>query len=136
MSEIDFLSVDDVCFAHRDQVTRYGGDPGIRDIGLLESAVLQAQATFGGNYLCEFPFEMAASYLFHIVQNHPFVDGNKRAGAVAGLLFLAMNGIEFNAPAGALYEPTMSVANGLVAKVEIVEFFRSHAFPSFPKAVE
>ncbi len=60
MGDIDFLSLPDVLLAHADQITRYGGDPGVRDVGLLESAIAQPQSTFGGTFLHEFPFEMAA----------------------------------------------------------------------------
>ena len=127
MSDIDFLSLQDVLLAHQDQVARYGGDPSVHDIGLLESAIAQPQATFGGAFLHDFPFGMAAAYLFHIVQNHPFVDGNKRSGAVAALLFLELNSIEIDAPKGSIYELTIAVANGLADKNEIAEFFRCHA---------
>lgn len=127
MDDIDFLSLDDVLFAHRDQIQRYGGDPGVRDLGLLESALAQPQATFGGQRLHAFPFEMAAAYLYHVVQNHPFVDGNKRTGAVAALLFLDLNGVEITAPRGALYDITIAVPNGAADKPEVAEFFRVHA---------
>ena len=130
MSDIDFLSLQDVLLAHQDQVSRYGGDPSVRDIGLLESAIAQPQATFGGAFLHDFPFAMAAAYMFHIVQNHPFVDGNKRSGAVAALLFLELNGIEINPPKGSIYNLTIAVANGLADKTEVAEFFRSHAVTS------
>jgi death-on-curing protein len=62
---------------HVDQIENYGGAVEIRDRALLESAIEQPRATFGGNYLHQFPYEMAAAYLFHLVMNHPFVDGNK-----------------------------------------------------------
>lgn len=124
---IDFLSVDDVLALHRNQLELYGGDAGIRDIGLLESAVAQPQASFGGEYLHQGIFAMAAAYMFHLVQNHPFVDGNKRAGAIAALVFLDINGVEINAPSGNLYELTMAVATGQTGKDKIAEFFRSHA---------
>ncbi len=127
MGDIDFLSLPDVLLAHADQIARYGGDPSVRDMGLLESAIAQPQATFGGTFLHEFPFHMAAAYLFHIVQNHPFVDGNKRSGAVAALLFLELNNIEIDAPAGSIYEQTIAVANGLAGKLELATFFRNHA---------
>ncbi|MBX3435700.1 MAG: type II toxin-antitoxin system death-on-curing family toxin [Pirellulales bacterium] len=127
MDALDFLSVDDVLFAHADQIARYGGDPGVRDAGLLESAVAQPQATFGGQPLHAFPFEMAAAYLYHLVQNHPFLDGNKRTGAVAALLFLDLNGIEIAAPRGALYDLTIAVASGEGEKPLIAEFFCAHA---------
>jgi death-on-curing protein len=69
-----FLDVEDVLALHADQLEVYGGSPGLRDRGLLESAVAQPQASFGGEFANEGLFAMAAAYLFHIVKNHPFVD--------------------------------------------------------------
>ncbi len=123
----DFLSVEDVLSLHTDQVALYGGDHGIRDLGLLESAVAQPRATFGGEFLHKDLFEMAAAYMFHIVQNHPFLDGNKRTGAVTALVFLDVNGVEIDAPKGSIYDLTMSVATGQADKTQVAEFFRSHA---------
>ena len=123
----NFLSTEDALILHANQVDLYGGEHGVRELGLLDSAVAQPQASFGGNFLHAFPFEMAAAYLYHIVQNHPFFDGNKRTGAVAALVFLDFNGIEIDAPKGSLYDITMSVATGQAGKAEIAEFFRSHA---------
>ncbi len=91
---VDFLQIQDVLLLHGDQVDRYGGEHGVRDLALLESAVAQPQATFGGEFLHKDLFEMAAAYLFHIVQNHPLVDGNKRTALGAAVLFLAANGYE------------------------------------------
>jgi len=125
--EIDFLALEDALNLHADQVALYGGEHGLRDMGLLESAMAQPRAMFGGEYLHGDIFEMAAAYLFHIVQNHPFLDGNKRAGAVAALVFLDLNGIEIDAPKGSIYDLTMSVATGQAKKPEIADFFRSHA---------
>lgn len=73
----DFLQVTDVLLLHSQQVDLYGGEHGVRDIGLLESAVARPQASFGDEYLHVNIFEMAAAYMFHLVQNHPFLDGNK-----------------------------------------------------------
>ena len=123
----DFLSMEDVLAFHANQVDLYGGDHGVRDLGLLESAVAQPQASFGGSFLHEFPFEMAAAYMYHIVQNHPFLDGNKRTGAAAALVFLDLNNMEIDAPTGSLYDLTIAVATGQTGKAEIAEFFRSHA---------
>ncbi len=123
---IDFLELEDVLTLHADQINLYGGEHGVRDLGLLESAIAQPRAAFGGQVLHEFPFEMAAAYLFHTVQNHPFIDGNKRTGAVAALVFLDLNDIGINAPKGALYDITLSVATGAAGKDRIAEFFRSH----------
>ncbi len=122
---MDFLSIKDVLILHADQVELYGGKKGVRDAALLESAIAQPQAGFGGEYLHGDIYEMAAAYMFHIVQNHPFFDGNKRAGAISALVFLDLNGIEIEAPKGRLYDLTIFVATGQAGKVEIAEFFRT-----------
>jgi death on curing protein len=83
-----FLSLDDILESHQNQIDTYGGGQGIRDIGLLESAIAQPEACFGGQFLHADVFEMAAAYLYHLVMNHPFVDGNKRVGLEAALIFL------------------------------------------------
>lgn len=70
---------------------------------------------------------MAAAYLFHIVQNHPLVDGNKRTGLVTALVFLDLNGIQIDTPQGSLYDLTLSVATGQSGKAEIAAFFRKLA---------
>ncbi len=124
---IDFLNLEDICQIHANQLSCYGGSAGQREPGLLESAIAQPKATFGGEYLHEFPFEMAAAYLFHIVQNHPFIDGNKRTGAATALAFLDFNGIEVDAPPGAIYSITIAVATGQADKTAIAEFFRKHS---------
>lgn len=96
---IVFLDVEDVKILHAEQIEAYGGSHGVRDEGSLESAVNQAQAGFGGDHLHEFPFGMASAYAFHIAQNQPFVDGNKRAALAAALVFLELNGCEAATPA-------------------------------------
>ena len=82
-----FLDVDDVLEIHAAQLEVYGGGAGLRDRGLLESAVAQPQSSFDGELVHEGLFAMAAAYLFHIVSNHPFVDGNKRTGMLAAIVF-------------------------------------------------
>ena len=124
---VDFLETEDVLVLHSDQMELYGGEHGVRDMDLLESAIAQPKATFGGEYLHKDLFEMAAAYLFHIVQNHPLVDGNKRTGLVAALTFLDFNGIEIDAPGGSLYDLTLSAATGKSGKAEIADFFRKLA---------
>src|SRR5712692_9199318 len=87
-----FLSLDEVLQIHQRQIETYGGSSGIRDVAGLESAIVTPQATFGGEFLHGSVPAMAAAYLFHICQNHPFIDGNKRGGANAAITFLLMNG--------------------------------------------
>src|SRR5512142_2760146 len=95
--EVIFLQLDEILEIHRDQIMRYGGSSGIRDQGLLASALAMPHATFGQNYLHPDIPSMAAAYLFHIIMNHPFVDGNKRVAAVAAFIFLALNGYDLTA---------------------------------------
>ena len=122
----DFLCAEDVLYIHADQVELYGGEHGVRDPVSLESAVAQPQVGMGGEHFHRDLFEMAAAYLFHIVQNHPFFDGNKRTGAAAALVFLDLNGVEVNAPKGSIHDLTVTVATGQAGKAEIAEFFRRH----------
>jgi hypothetical protein len=75
-----FLTVDEVLAIHAHLIERYGGSPGIRDLGLLRSALAMPEASFGGETLHATLYEQAAAYCFHSVKNHPFVDGNKRVG--------------------------------------------------------
>ncbi len=72
-------------------------------------------------------FEMAAAYLFHIVKNHPFVDGNKRTGIAAALVFLEMNSVEIRATNEALVNMVLAVVGGSLQKSGIAEFFREHS---------
>ena len=127
-----FLDLDRVLRTHRSLIEAYGGSDGLRDAGLLYSAIAMPQASFGGQYLHQDLFEMAAAYLYHIVQNHPFLDGNKRTGAAAAIIFLAMNDIEIDADEDGLVALTLSVACGQSGKPEIAEFFRSRAHPAPP----
>ena len=124
---IDFLDVHDVLVVHADQIERYGGADGLRDLGLLDSALAQPRATFDSNLLHTDIFEMAAAYLYHIVRNHPFLDGNKRTALAAALVFLDLNGRTVDAPEGSLHDLTLAVATGQTSKAEATEFFRSHA---------
>ncbi|OGR04448.1 MAG: death-on-curing protein [Deltaproteobacteria bacterium RIFOXYA12_FULL_61_11] len=120
----EFLTVDDVLELHAMQLSRFGGAAGLRDRGLLESAVAQPQATFSGNLVHDDLFEQAAAYLFHLVCNHPFVDGNKRTGLLAALVFLELNGIVMEHNSQQLYDLTISVAEGRTSKAEVVGMLR------------
>jgi death-on-curing protein len=126
---VEFLTLDDVLSLHADQIARYGGSPLVRDVGLLESAVATPTATFGGELLHGSLEEQAAAYLFHLVKNHPFVDGNKRTGLVAMLAFLGLNGRRLDAPADDLTDLVLGVAGGRVTKAEVAVFVRRHGRP-------
>ena len=110
--EPTFFTLAEVIAIHRDQITRYGGSEGVRDWGLLQSAIATLAAGVGGRFLHADPCEMAAAYLFHIVRYHLFVDGNKRVGAVAAYVFLVMNNMRLTADTDAYAELVLSVARG------------------------
>jgi death-on-curing protein len=120
----EFLSPEDVLDIHALQIARYGGLEGVRDAGLLESALAQPMATFGGEFVHADLFAMAAAYLFHIVRNHPFVDGNKRTGLLATLVFLDLNGVTLERGTDALYDLTMALAEGRAGKDECAAVLR------------
>ena len=119
-----FLSLSEVLTILRDQITRYGGEFGVRDLALLSSAIAVPQATFGGETLHSDLYEMAAAYAFHICQNHPFIDGNKRVALASALIFLDLNGITISDPEGTLYEMMMAVAQSNLNKPDIATAFR------------
>lgn len=122
-----FLELGEVVLIHQDQLERYGGTPGIRDIALLESAVAMARAGIADRYLHEDIFEMAAAYLYHMVRDHPFVDGNKRTGIVTALVFLEMNGVTIQADEDELESLVRSDARGTKTKADLAAFFRRTA---------
>jgi death-on-curing protein len=122
-----FLDLDRVHRTHRSLIGRYGGAEGIHDAGLLHSAIAMPQASFGGEFLHKDLFEMAGAYLYHIVQNHPFADGNKRTGAASAIIFLTINGIEIEADEDGLVQLTLAVAQGKAGKTQIADFFRKIA---------
>lgn len=127
MKTPEFLLLGEVLEIHQDQLARYGGMPGVRDMGLLQLALAMPAGGMGGQYFHEDQYEMAAAYLFHIARNHPFVDGNKRTAAVAALVFLALNGVEIEADEDAFELMVRAVAEGRMNKSSIADFFREHS---------
>jgi death on curing protein len=122
--EPEFLNLEDVLQIHDEQLSAYGGATGIRDQGLLESAVAMPQASFGEAYLHEDLPHMAAAYAFHIAQNQPFLDGNKRTGLVAALVFLDLNGITVLDPQERLYNAMIAIAERQMDKDGLTELLR------------
>ncbi|MFH0898186.1 MAG: type II toxin-antitoxin system death-on-curing family toxin [bacterium] len=125
---IQFLSVAEVVKIHKKMIYTYGGSVGIRDKGLLESAVFQAQVAFGGSYVHQDFYHMAAAYLYHIIKNHPFIDGNKRTGMVTALLFLKENGCEINLSLREFFTLAIDVAKSKKDKSGIACFFKKRVF--------
>lgn len=129
IADVYFLTVEDVLAIHADQIERYGGDSGQRDLGLLDSAVHAAQnvAAYAEDWdLCD----LAAAYVFHLAENQPFVDGNKRAALASGLVFLHQNGVEIDDPGELLYDVMIGAATKAIGKPQIAATLRSLIVPS------
>ncbi|MEX2215881.1 MAG: type II toxin-antitoxin system death-on-curing family toxin [Phycisphaeraceae bacterium] len=121
-----FLSIEDVLTLHAIAIEDQGGDPVLRDHGLLESALAQPKQQFAGAYLHEDIPAMAAAYAFHICMNHPFADGNKRAATAAMIVFLADNGWSFDATADEAEPVILQLAAGEMEKAALTEWVRAH----------
>lgn len=119
-----FLSVEEVVQIHDELISEYGGLHGIRDIGLLISAIEMAKASMYEEYLHESIYDKASAYLFHIVCNHAFIDGNKRTGAAVTLIFLYQNGCKGYYDMNAFEEMVCEVAQGKISKEEISKFLK------------
>ena len=124
MKDPAFLTLAEVIEIHSDQIQRYGGDEGVRDHGLLESALAQPEASFAGEWLHRDLYQMASAYAYHISQNHPFLDGNKRTALASALVFLELNGIALTDPRGRLKEAMLQVASSKMGKQALSELFQ------------
>lgn len=118
-----FLTLDQILDFHTDIVNEFGGAQGVRDMGLLMSAIETPKATMFGEDLHVSIYDKAAAYLYHIIGNHPFIDGNKRTGTVVALTFLEVNNINLDFDEFELEELVVSIAKGQVNKSEIAKFF-------------
>jgi death-on-curing protein len=121
-----FVSIDEVLLLHTLAIREFGGSGGIRDIRLLESALYQPQASFAGRLLHDRPFEMAAVYAFHLCQNHPFVDGNKRTAWAAMRTFLFQEGYLLRVPLEMAVHTMLELAAGRLSKQELADWVSNH----------
>jgi len=124
---IKFLTLSEVLLILEDQIRNYGGAYGVRDLNLLSSAIYMPESSFDGNYLHESIPAMAAAYTYHLCQNHPFIDGNKRVALASSLVFLDINGYEFNCNEETLYNKIMDVAKGETQKDELITFYEKYS---------
>lgn len=123
MQNVRFLGLSEVIAINQDQINRHGGLHGIRSYELLESAVYEPQASFDAEYLHKDMAEMAACYLFGIVKNHPFLDGNKRTGIICAFLFLHYNDIHILVSQKVFYNLAMDIAASKIDKEAVIAFF-------------
>ena len=132
-----FITLQEIIDDHAEIIHTYGGLDGMRDLGLLASALDIPKSTMFGKDLHPTPFDKAAAYLFHIICNHPFLDGNKRTGTMAALTFLRQNHIHIKFTKKqtlALEELVVGTAKGETTKAQIATFFKEcYKGPSLSK---
>jgi death-on-curing protein len=121
LDEIVFLTPDEVVDLHQEEIRRFGGDAGLRDAGLMESAVMAPQQTFDGEFLYQTIYEMAAALWHGLVCNHAFIDGNKRIGALSADVFLLANGIRMTLSNDEVISITLSMATGGLNRTELAD---------------
>lgn len=124
-----FLTEAEVLSLHEGAIQRYGGSTGVRDTGLLASALAMPQQGFGGEFAHLVPFGMAAAYTFHLCKNHPFVDGNKRAAFLACVTFLFLNGWHLTSPDEVTADKVLAIAESRMSKDEFALWLSEHARP-------
>jgi death on curing protein len=121
-----FLTLEEVLSIHESRIRLYGGSTGIRDMGLLQSAIGNVEATFDGRFLHETLFEMGASYLYNLCRNHPFIEGNKRTALACALVFLALNGVRIDCRDDEVVDPVVGIASGTASKASVAVFLEEH----------
>ena len=122
-----YLTAEQVLFVHYRLVSETGGEYGVRDLGLLESAVARAKTTFDNQELYPDIFQKAAALMESLINNHPFMDGNTRTGIACTVLFLRQNGIMFSAKNAALKQFTLRVASSKLKLSEITRWLKKHS---------
>lgn len=120
------LTKKQVMLLHTKLTQKTGGDDGLRDEGLLDSALQSAYATFGGQDLFATTEQKAARLGFGLASNHPFVDGNKRIGVLVLLVFLRLNGIVVKATNGDVTNLGMGIANGTLTYDDVLDWINKH----------
>lgn len=124
MGDIRFVEVEEALRIHARQVRRFGGDAGVRDRGLLESALAMPRASFSGQFVHDDLPAMAGAYLYHLCKNHPFMDGNKRVALAVTLYFLTRNGMPLDVDNQTLQGHVLAVASGEMTKEQVTAYLR------------
>lgn len=121
-----YLSFDEIIQLHKKEIDIFGGSHGIRDRNLLYSAIGQADLFLFGEPFYKDAYIIAAVYAYHIIKNHPFVDGNKRTGILVSLIFLQMNNVNLVATKDEIYNLAIDIAASRINKDDVIQFFKEH----------
>ena len=126
---MDYLTSEQILFIHSQLIKRTGGSPGVHDLAVLQSAVGRPQSSFDDQDLYPDLFSKAAALMESLIRNHPFVDGNKRAGMAAAALFLRRNGYRLETPQDELVSTAMGVVQAQLTIVEIAAWLQENSQP-------
>ncbi len=121
-----FLTDDQIRLIHHNMIEETGGSDGIRDAGLLSSSAEAPFQTFDGTDLYPTIFQKAARLAYSLINNHPFIDGNKRTGLHAMLVFLTLNGIELSYTQNELIDIGLALASGKMTFEELTVWLYEH----------
>src|SRR6266568_6860567 len=133
---IRFIPESVIIAIHDDQIRLYGGAYGVRDIAALDASLHMPQAGFGGEFLHTTILEMAAAYGFHLCQNQPFLDGNKRTTGMVMFTFLQLNGLEPTVAESDYYDTMMAVATGQMSKEQLAVWLQTAVSGTPPDITE
>jgi len=125
---MNYIRFEEVIDFHDRLIKKYGGHSGIRDLGLLISAINMPKQTFGGKDLHISVQEKALAYLYHIIKNHAFMDGNKRTGVFVFLVFLKRNNATYDFEGKELEEIAVAIADNKINKTDLAILFRKKTF--------
>ncbi|MCP6757846.1 MAG: type II toxin-antitoxin system death-on-curing family toxin [Fischerella sp. CENA71] len=121
-----YLTLEEILELYQRIIEQSGGSTGISNLNGLESAIAQPQMTFAGEELYPSIVEKAVALGFSLINNHPFIDGNKRIGHAAMEVFLILNGLEINAAVDEQEQVILKVASGELGREEFIEWLRKH----------
>lgn len=121
-----YLTLEQIIIIHEDQIVRYGGSSGLRDVSLLESAVFRPQSSFGGNDLYPTIFDKASVLMHSLILNHSFIDGNKRTGTVSMLVFLEVNGYRIQVTQKALVNTALGVESKKINTEKLAAWIKKY----------
>ncbi|OGE34436.1 hypothetical protein A3H85_01450 [Candidatus Daviesbacteria bacterium RIFCSPLOWO2_02_FULL_40_8] len=122
-----YLTLEQILVIHQDQIDRYGGSHGIRELALLESAAFRPQSTFSDQDLYSDLFDKAAALMHSLILNHPFIDGNKRTGSVSVVAFLQINGWYLKAGRDDFLQTVLDIESKKINIEEIAQWLKTNS---------
>lgn len=125
--QVIYLTLEQILIIHQDQIERYGGTHGLRDLALLESAIFRPQSSFSSKELYKTIFDKTAALMHSLILNHPFIDGNKRTGIVSALVFLELNGFRLEVGTKELIKTALKIESKKLNLENVAKWLESNS---------